>query len=174
MTAARLIKPTSRLRKSHESFIAEFRRSGEELVPWVLDKAGKNFEDYVAWLESAALGIGLPEGYVANSTFWLVDAHDEIVAISNLRCELSDSLMKLGGHIGYGVRSSARRKGYATEIIRQSLIEARLLGIGDMRVTCDKDNLGSSRAIVRNGGQLDEEEYREERGCIVQRYWIRR
>jgi len=173
MTTARLIKPTIRLRNSHESFVAEFRRSGEEMVPWVLDRAGKNFGQYVAWLESASQGIGLPEGFVANSTFWLVDSHDEIVAISNIRSELTEDLIKLGGHIGYGVRSSARRKGYATEILRQSLVEARLMGIGDMRVTCDKDNLGSSRAIVKNGGQLDEEEYMEERGCIVQRYWIR-
>ena len=108
-----------------------------------------------------------------NSTFWLVDSHDEIVAVSNLRHELTADLMKLGGHIGYGVRPSARRKGYATEILRQTLAEAQKLGIGDIRITCDKDNLGSSRAIARNGGELDKEEYMEERGCIVKRYWIR-
>ncbi len=173
MVSARLIRPTSRLRKSHESFIAEFRRSGEELVPWVLDRVGKSFNDYVAWLESASRGRNLPEGYVANSTFWLIDAQDEIVAISNIRCDLSAELMKLGGHIGFGVRSSARLKGYGTEVLRLSLLEARSLGIGDMRVTCDKENLGSSRVIVRNGGQLDDEEYMAERDCIVQRYWIR-
>ncbi len=174
MTTARLIKPTLRLRKSHESFVAEFRRSGEEMVPWVLDEVvGKSFKKYVAWLESAAQGRNLPEGYVANSTFWLVDACDEIVAVSNIRCELTESLRQLGGHIGYGVRPSARRKGHATEILRLSLVEARLMGIGDMRITCDKENPGSARAIVRNGGELDEEEYMEERGCVVQRYWIR-
>ncbi len=175
MTAARLIKPTARLRKSHESFVAEFRRSGEEMVPWVLDEAvGKSFKKYVSWLESASLGKNLPEGYVANSTFWLIDAHDEIVAVSNIRCELTESLLMLGGHIGYGVRSSARRKGYGTEILRQSLVEARLMGIGDMRITCDKENPGSARVIIKNGGELDEEEYMQERGCVVQRYWIRR
>jgi len=172
MTAAQLIKPTIRLRKSHESFVTEFHKSGEEVVPWVLDRVGKSFSQYVAWLESNAQGVGLPEGYVPNSTFWLVDSNDEIVAIANLRHELTEDLMKLGGHIGYGVRSSARRKGYATEILKQSLQEARLLGIGNLRVTCEKENLGSSRAIASNGGQLDDEEYMPECGCVVQRYWI--
>jgi predicted acetyltransferase len=172
MTTTQLIKPTMRLRKSHESFVAEFRKSGEEVVPWVLDRVGKSFSKYITWLELNSQGVGLPEGYVPNSTFWLVDSNDEIVAIANLRHELTEDLMKLGGHIGYGVRSSVRRKGYATEILKQSLQEARLLGIGNLRVTCEKENLGSSRAIVRNGGQLDDEEYMPERGCVVQRYWI--
>jgi predicted acetyltransferase len=173
MTTAQLIKPTIRLRKSHESFVAEFRKSGEEVIPWVLDRAGKSFRKYIDWLELISQGIGLPEDFVPSSTFWLIDSNDEIVAIANLRHELTEDLLKLGGHIGYSVRSSARRKGYATELLRQSLHEARLLGIGDLRVTCDKENLGSSMTIVRNGGQLDEEEYMPERGCIVQRYWIR-
>lgn len=172
METLRLIKPTTRLRKSHESFVAEFRRSGEEIVPWVLDRVGRSFERYINWLELASRGIGLPEGYVPHSTFWLIDSQDEIVAIANLRHELTEDLLKLGGHIGYGVRPSARRRGYATELLRLTLIEARTMGIGVMRVTCDKDNVGSARVIVSNGGLLEEEEFMVDRGCTVQRYWV--
>ena len=67
---------------------------------------------------------GLPEGHVPSSTFWLLDDADEIVAVSNLRHSLTAFLSSYGGHIGYGVRPSARRRGHATDILRRTLIEA--------------------------------------------------
>jgi predicted acetyltransferase len=169
----RLRQPTSRLQKSHASLIAEFRDNDEALVPWVLDEVAHNFAEYVAWLASASQGLDLFPGHVAHSTFWLIDDRNEIVGVSNIRHELTDALMNFGGHIGYGVRPSVRRRGYATEILRLSLIEARSLGIGDVRVTCDKGNISSAKTIVKNGGVLDEEAYMSEHGHIVQRYWIK-
>ncbi len=76
------------------------------------------------------------------------------------------------GHIGYGVRPSVRRRGYATEILRLSLVEARSIGIGDVRLTCDQENIASAKSIIKNGGVLDEEAYMAEHGHVVQRYWI--
>jgi len=74
-----------------------------------------------------------------------------------------------------GLVSDLRRgaEGYATEILRQTLIKAGELGINDVLVTCDKGNSGSVKAIVRNGGALSGEEYMEEHATVVQRYWIR-
>ena len=80
--------------------------------------------------------------------------------------------MNFGGHIGYGVRPSVRRRGYATEILRLSLVEARSIGIGDVRLTCDQENIASAKSIIKNGGVLDEEAYMAEHGHVVQRYWI--
>jgi predicted acetyltransferase len=82
-------------------------------------------------------------------------------------------LIDYGGHIGFGVRPSVRRRGHATEILRQTLVEARSLGIGDVLVTCDKDNIGSAKAIVNNGGELWDERYMQEHSCTLQRYWVR-
>ena len=168
-----LMKPTAELQQSHASFIAEFRDNGEELVPWVLDEVTDNFEEYVFWLASASQGVNLAKGHVSHSTFWLADGDNEIVGVANIRHELTDALMKFGGHIGYGVRPSARRRGYATEILRLCLVEARLIGIGDVRVTCDQANIASAKTIVKNGGVLDEEGYMAKHGHVVQRYWIR-
>src|SRR5688572_26709861 len=75
-----------------------------------------------------------------HSTFWLVDANDEIVGVSNLRHRLTDSLLRFGGHIGFGVRPSARRRGYATELLRATLVEARGRGLRRVRVTRDQRN----------------------------------
>jgi RimJ/RimL family protein N-acetyltransferase len=74
--------------------------------------------------------------------------------------------------IGYGVRPSRRRQGYAIEVLRQTLLEARRLGLRKVRLTCDKDNVASARAILRNGGELDDEELRPEPQRVVSRYWV--
>jgi predicted acetyltransferase len=172
MRTVELIEPRADLEASHRSFVDEFRANGEELVPWVIGEPCADFADYVARLKAAAKGVGLRPGHVPHSTFWLVDGSLEIVAISNLRHALTDYLLKWGGHIGYGVRPSRRRQGYASEILRQSLLEARRLGLRKVRLTCDKDNVASSRAILRNGGELDGEELMPELQRIVSRYWV--
>ena len=173
MGSCQLIRPTSRLEASHASLVAEFLDRGEKLVPWVLAEVGDSFEQYVEMLEGYSKGVGLPEGFLPNTTFWLTDDSEKIVAVSNLRHELNDFLRSFGGHIGFGVRPSARRRGYATEVLRRTLVEARALGIEDVLVTCDKLNTGSVKAIINNGGKLSDEEYMAEHSCVLQRYWIR-
>lgn len=168
------MRPSTRYRRSHASFIAEMLDLGEELVPWVLADVGDDFVAYVARLERQSQGIGIPAGFVPCSTFWLLDASDEIVAVSNLRHALTEDLLSYGGHIGFGVRPSQRRRGYATEILRLTVREARKGGIGDILVTCDKGNTGSAKAILSNGGEFSGEEYIAAHSGVIQRYWIRK
>ena len=167
-----LISPDPALAATHASFITEFQARGEALMPWVLDESRSSFKAYVAWLRSAANGADLPPGFVAHSTFWLVNAAQEILGVTNIRHELTPALREYGGHIGYGVRPSVRRRGHATELLRLSLVQARRLGINRVRVTCDCDNTASASTILRNGGELDDEVYLDAVGHRVRRYWI--
>ncbi|MBO5931755.1 MAG: GNAT family acetyltransferase, partial [Clostridia bacterium] len=68
-------------------------------------------------------------------------------------------------------RPSERRKGYATEMIRLSLIECKKVGINRVLMVCDKTNIGSAKSIIKNGGVL-ENEIVDDNGNIQQRYWI--
>ena len=89
----------------------------------------------------------------------------------SIRYELNDFLAAYGGHIGYAVRPAYRRRGFASEILRQALIIIRAHGVDRVLVTCDEDNLGSAKAIERQGGVLEDTRVDPD-GIRKRRYWI--
>ena len=89
-----------------------------------------------------------------------------------LVASLTARLLREGGNIGYGIRPSARGRGFGTELLRQTLVRARELGLSRVLLTCAQRNLPSVRTILGNGGRLDSQDFLPERGEIVQRYWI--
>jgi predicted acetyltransferase len=124
------------------------------------------FAEFVAHLEADALpGSERPTGHVPQSTWWLVDGEVYLGRIS-VRHELTRWLREFGGHIGYEVRPTARRRGHATRMLRDVLPHARDLGIDPALLTCDEDNAASSRVIESAGGVL------EDRRGIKLRYWV--
>jgi predicted acetyltransferase len=132
--------------------------------------AAESWQNYLRWLEDCRLGRDLPSGRVP-STFLVAEADGSIVGRTSIRHELNEFLERIGGHIGYGVLPEHRRRGYATEILRQSLIVARAFGVDRVLVTCDDDNAGSIAVIERCGGRLETVEPRPP-GPPVRRYWI--
>ena len=115
----------------------------------------------------------VPEGRVPATEFLAIRKSDNrLIGVIQVRHELNDFLLKHGGHIGYSVRKSERRKGYATQMLQQALDFCQNeLGLDRTLITCDKDNRGSAKVIVLNGGIL-ENEFITDEGTVVQRYWI--
>lgn len=97
-----------------------------------------------------------PDGYVPDTELWWSDGEEFLGRVS-IRHRLTPALLEMGGHIGYDVRPSARRRGYATAMLRDALVVARELGIDPTLVTCDVGNIGSRTVIERNGGVLEDE-----------------
>lgn len=130
-----------------------------------------DYHDFDYYLDN--LEINEPkDGKVPDSVYFLLDVERNILlGAVNIRHYLNDYLLQFGGHIGDGIRPSERRKGYATEMIRLSLIECKKLGIDKVLMVCDKSNIGSAKSIIKNGGIL-ENEFVDEDGEINQRYWI--
>lgn len=164
-------EPHSGLQDSYRDLIREFLEAGEPLVPFPLAFANDDFRAFLARLAACARGEGLPPGFVPHSTYWLV-SDGVVVGVANLRHSLTDALRREGGNIGYGVRPSARRRGFAYELLRRTLARAREMGLPEAWLTCAKSNVGSVRTILSNGGLFVSEEVLPERSEIVQRYRI--
>lgn len=149
----------------HRQMAAEGFTFGLRLEP------GMAWEEHLRLVRDHRLGRNMPAGYVP-STFLVADVDGQIVGRTSIRHELNDYLMAEGGHIGYGVLPAHRRRGYGTEILRQSLVIARSLGIDRVLITCDDDNVGSITVIEACGGKLDSVQQFHPGSPALRRYWI--
>ena len=156
---AERVAPGLRLRPPHPedeaAFVAGHRAMAAEGFTFGPGyETGKPWVTYLKELEDHRHGRNLPVRHVPG-TFLVAAVGQEIVGRTSVRFMLNDFLAERGGHIGYAVLPQHRRRGYATEILRQSLIIARAAGVGRVLVTCDEDNLGSRTVIESCGGVLD-------------------
>lgn len=136
--------------------------------PWAIFK--NDYDDFEYYLNNLEIST-TDDGFVPDSTFFCLDEdRDTMVGAVNIRHYLNEYLLKYGGHIGDGIRPSERRKGYATKMISLALEECKKLGMDKVLLVCDKDNIGSVKSIINNGGVLENEALKE--GKLIQRYWI--
>lgn len=131
-------------------------------------------DTYEEWLDFR--GREARKGWVLSNTWLTVRKSDNrVVGIIDCRSALTDFLRQYGGHIGYCVRPTERRKGCAVEQLRLALEKYREAGEKRVLVICDKSNTASRRTILANGGVL-ENEVEDQPGLgesgILQRYWI--
>ncbi len=148
---------------------AEFQGSGFDFLPF-------DYETSIPWtewlvqMERYREGINLP-AYRVRSAFLAADVEGELVGSVSIRFALNDFLATRGGHIGYGVIPRFRRRGYATEILRQAIEIAHAEGVRPLLLTCDDDNVASATVIERCGGVL-EAIMTDDDGVAFRRYWI--
>jgi len=134
------------------SVIGRYLRDEQEA--WSSDEAFRAFTREVRAQRLEATP--RPAGFVPATELWWVDG-DQFLGRIGIRHRLTPALLEMGGHIGYDVRPSARRRGHATAMLLFALVVARDLGIERALVTCDADNVGSRAVIERNGGVLEDE-----------------
>jgi predicted acetyltransferase len=148
----------------HDSFVAAVREfQAQDAAPpgHVRGLAADDIEDprqfaeYVDQLCAEPLEeTSRPPGYVPQTTLWWCASHTEFLGRLSIRHSLTPALEYQGGHIGYDVRPSARRKGHATAMLKAALPVARMLDIERALITCDADNVASRKVIEKNGGEF--------------------
>ena len=155
--------------------VAEFRAAGEHNFPHGANghgvQATEDFDAYLADIRSHARGKHLPPGSVPCTVYWLTRG-DRVLGTGSVRHHLNDFLLHEAGHIGYCIRPGERRRGCGTAFCALLVARARALGIERILITCDADNVASTRVIQHNGGVLEDERPSLHRNKIKRRYWI--
>lgn len=121
----------------------------------------EDYVDYIKKCHNHSLGLDLKPGYVPDSKYILVDDENNYVGIFNLRHELNDFLRNGPGHIGYGISSNYRHKGYATKGLALCLKKAKEMGIKEVYLSAHKDNYPSIKVQLNNGAYIDHEDEKE-------------
>ena len=168
-----LLRPTAKYIPQYEAYRREFLDFGGSM-----DGAGglRRLESGRAWLDEVerfSRPETVPEGKVVSTQFILVrEADDRLLGMLQLRHDLNDYLRRVAGHIGYSVRPSERRRGYAKRMLAMALDEARALGLERVMISCFVENEASRRTILANGGVFDSTVWDEDDGEMLERYWI--
>ena len=164
----RLVKLSEEYQPQLVEMMQEWCEAGEKIVPYAIRK--NDYRDFRYYLDNLEIKEEI-DGKVPDSTFFCLDVDRNIfVGAVNIRHYLTEEMLVNGGHIGDGIRPSERRKGYATAMIGLALEEAKKLGIDRVLMCCDKENIGSAKSIMNNGGILENEVVVN--GVTEQRYWI--
>ena len=173
MTEIKLVKATDITATKVMQLRQAFLSAGERSING--SRGLHNYEKYEDWIwlvkecekpDNNLLG-------VRASTYFAVRKSDEkVVGCIELRHTLNESLAVIGGHIGFSVIPEERRKGYAAEMLKQVLAEAKNAGIDKVLLTCDTDNIASCKTIEKCGGKREQEAPFVLDGEPYYKYWI--
>ncbi len=173
MNELQLVLPKKEHEEMAKEMVAEFNKYNE-MIPG--GGGIDEFVDYQEWLAYQRLHHStetVPKGRVPSTVYFLCDNEETtLVGIIDIRYELNDFLLKEGGHIGYAIRPHERREGYGSYLLELGLEKCLELGIEEVLITCDHDNLASIKIVENHLGELEDKVVLDD-GNTLCRYWVR-
>ena len=168
-----LIEPTMEYDRQIRAYRKEFLDAGDSMDGTGGLRKFENPQDWIEYVYRHKDPRMVPEGRVPSTQYMFVREEDrKVVGMIDVRHRLNDYLEKYGGHIGYSVAPSERRKGYAAWMLKTVLPKCRELGITKVLITCNSGNEGSKRTILKNGGVYESTVFEPDEGVKLERYWI--
>ncbi|MBC7959878.1 MAG: GNAT family N-acetyltransferase [Vallitaleaceae bacterium] len=166
----KIVKHNEVSEAQYTSYIAEWESTGELIVPYATMRKNLSFSQIQdKWAESETKR-AYQQGFVPSTLYFMVDGQGRILGAIHFRHELNKNLLNNGGHIGYGIRPSERRKGYSKLMLTQMLKMIKAKGYDKVLITCDEDNVASAKTIEACNGIFSDRI--ESDGEWTRRYWI--
>ena len=166
MNEIELVFPTKEYEKNAAEYLEEHINYGETILHG--DSGLDHVKSYDEWLEKIEKAVA---GAIPSYTFFAIRKSDKkLIGTINIRYPYEDYI-KTYGHIGYGVRPSERKKGYATMMLKIALDFCRESRLERVLITCDKSNVGSFKTIMKCGGVFERESFLADDEVLL-RYWI--
>ena len=130
------------------------------------------YEEWLEHLKRMRYENAVPEGSVPSTTYFAVHRDSgKIAGMIDIRHRLSERLANRGGHIGYSIRPSFRGKGYAVSMLELALAKCKEIGMNEVLITCDGENIRSAKTAIHCGGK--EEFTDKSRKENFRRFWIK-
>ncbi|GAA0086373.1 GNAT family N-acetyltransferase [Clostridium sp. CTA-7] len=172
MNNLKLVFPSEEFREEWQDIITEIENVKERITPFALKGEATNYNEYLKNAKNNSLGVNLQDDRVPSDIFFLVNNKSKrILGAIDIRYSLNDYLYNYGGNIGYGIRPTERKKGYATEMLKLALDICRETGMDKVLITCKSSNVASAKTMIKNGAVLENEVL--ENDILIQRYWIK-
>jgi len=168
----KLVLPNLKYLPGQIKALKEYARDGRYELPDLNKIIKLPPKKYISTLRKQARGIGLPKGYVPQTSYWLIDK-DRYVGEIRLKHRLNKQLKKIGGHVGYIIKPKERKRGYGTKILKLAFPKLKKIGIKRALITCDKTNIGSRKIIENNGGKFYREIKIRGRKVPTLQYWVK-
>lgn len=169
-----LIKPTDEYSTQIAEYRQEFLDAGDSMDGCGSLRVMENPFDFIKKCKDYESEDTLPEGRVIATQFLLIRICDNrLVGMIQIRHYFNDYLEKYAGHIGYSIRPSERRKGYAKQMLKMALSFCREIGLDKVLITCIDGNIGSERTILANGGVYESTIHEPNENVELKRFWIK-
>ena len=168
-----LIRPTGEYAGQRAEYRWEFLNAGDSMDGTGPLRRFENPEEYIRTCAEYEDKKTVPAHLVPATQFIFVRKSDNtLIGMLQVRHCFNDYLSKFGGHIGYSVRPSERRRGYAKEMLKMALSFCREIGLDKVLITCVDGNIGSERTIVANGGVYESTVHEPNENVDLKRFWI--